>query len=538
METSHPQNSLKISKRIQLLPEYIVDQIKAGEVIEKPASLIKEILENSLDAGATQIDLVIKNNGLDLIRLTDDGEGMSFDDLPFAFCRHATSKIRAFEDLYQLNSFGFRGEALASIASIARVNCSSFNLKSNSGGKITIHSGRQQGHLPFHQQSSGTSLVIQDLFYNTPARLKFLKSQQSEKNALKKVIHAFILSSPETSFSIQWDDKEKEVYPALPKEKIKNRIEQIFFKRRQEEKEIISFKKEYEGHKIHGFLSKESKKGHSGRQQFLFANGRLFIDKLFHQSILRSSFWPEGFSGHYVLFINAPNHLLDANVHPNKTFIKFAKMSMLNSLISSGVKEVSLEKKAEPNFSTPEPQQELNSESLKGWREDHAPPSSNTSGLEFDKSFFKLGPYFFVFNFKNDQFLMNSKEVLKTFLEKTLHPNNYEEDKLIPLLISGPFKEVHIPQSKLDSLKNYGLELEPLEEDNSQEFKTYVLRTLPDGWENIHYRPLVQSIISSEKGSISATSLGPQDIIDIWKSLGEPSKFIFPLTQEKLQSLF
>lgn len=178
-----------VSSRIHLLPEHLVDQIKAGEVIERPANLIKEILENSLDAEAKNISIHLVGGGMELIALEDDGRGMSFADLPYAFCRHATSKIDKFEDLYNLGSYGFRGEALASIASIARVTCVSHpSDPAIAGGRIVINAGETQSHQSLESDQQGTSLFIKDLFYNTPARLKFIKSMTSEKNALRRTL--------------------------------------------------------------------------------------------------------------------------------------------------------------------------------------------------------------------------------------------------------------------------------------------------------------------------------------------------------------
>jgi len=205
---------ISVPPKIDFLPEHLIDQIKAGEVIERPGSLIKEILENTVDAGSKKIELIIRNNGLDLISLKDDGHGMRFDDLPLAFSRHATSKIKRFEDLYSLNSFGFRGEALASIASISRLQCISFTGAENDGSEIRI----EGGHTILHErrknpgQGHGTELVIQDMFFNTPARLKFIQSQQAEKQFIRRIIYAFILSHPEIEFQVKVDDEEKEIF--------------------------------------------------------------------------------------------------------------------------------------------------------------------------------------------------------------------------------------------------------------------------------------------------------------------------------------
>lgn len=228
-----------VSQTIKLLPEHLIDQIKAGEVVERPASLIKELVENSIDAGSSKISIAIKEGGMDLISIEDDGKGMTFFDLPYAFCRHATSKIEKFEDLYGLNSFGFRGEALPSIASVSRLVCTSTPKNKEEGGRLVINGGRTESHTSFHNSSKGTSFFVRDLFFNTPARMKFVKSAQAEKKAIKKILHSFILSNPAITFSIKWDDKEKEIYPALSKENLNKRIEQLWFKKMRMKKVFL-----------------------------------------------------------------------------------------------------------------------------------------------------------------------------------------------------------------------------------------------------------------------------------------------------------
>lgn len=328
------------SSRIHLLPEHLVDQIKAGEVIERPASLIKEILENSIDAKSTKIDLHIINNGMDLISLIDNGQGMTFHELPFAFCRHATSKIERFEDLYHLNSYGFRGEALASIAAVSRVTCtSSPDENSPDGGKIIYHGGEclahdQQANLP-----QGTALFIKDLFYNTPARLKFVKSVQSEKNAIKRMVEASLLANPHITFSIKWDEQDKNFFPATADQQ--DRVAQVLLPK-SKDKSLYTIDAEYEGHRVRGYFSQSSSRGNAYKRQYLFANQRIFTDRQIHQTIIRNleKLYPHGESGHYCVFIDVPENLIDVNVHPNKTQIKFFKLPVITALLSSEIKKI------------------------------------------------------------------------------------------------------------------------------------------------------------------------------------------------------
>ena len=336
-------DSLTAQSNIRSLPGHLVDQIKAGEVIERPANLIKEILENALDAGASEIELRLEGGGLDLVQCVDNGTGMGMEDLPLAFLRHATSKIGRFEDLYALETFGFRGEALASMASISRVTCSSHNRKradgSFDGGRIEIHGGKTIAHLPSVGRRTGTNLSIKNLFYNTPARLKFVRSQAAEKNAIKRALNAFLLANPKVEFRIRWDQKEKQVFPAT--EDLEERLQQTLSRKGESAREFHFFEGEYEDHRISGYFSAQGKKGSSGKHHFLFVGGRVFFDRSLHYNILQvlEGHWAFGESGDYVCFIEVPKKLLDVNVHPNKTQVKFFKHHVISGLIGSTLQQ-------------------------------------------------------------------------------------------------------------------------------------------------------------------------------------------------------
>ncbi len=326
---------------IKLLPEHLIDQIKAGEVVERPAALLKEIIENSLDAGAKNLDLQLIDNGLELVALEDDGHGMSYDDLPYAFARHATSKIFDYADLFKLASFGFRGEALASIASVSRLTCTSAKA-SGAGGKIEIHGAEMVSHTEAEGMRPGTSLFIRDLFYNTPARLKFVKSKTSEKNALKRVLDAFLLTARKSAFSIRWDQQDKSIFAACPDHaSFLQRLERIFFKRKDSGKhQLYEIVRDFEGHRLELHISARPISGQS-KQQFLFANDRLFNEKRLHQTITRGlpNLWGNE-SGHYACFFTVPAQKIDVNVHPNKTEIKFAREDIIFALIKAALKDL------------------------------------------------------------------------------------------------------------------------------------------------------------------------------------------------------
>ncbi|GEM_PF-1597970 len=465
MTLFYGETNLDSSSNIHLLPEHLVDQIKAGEVIERPASLIKEVLENSVDSNATQIDIHIIANGMELISVVDNGNGMTFEDLPFAFCRHATSKIEKFEDLYRLNSYGFRGEALASIAAVSRITCtSSKEDNAANGGKIIFHGGECLAHDKQDNLPKGTSLYIKDLFFNTPARLKFIKSVQSEKNAIKRILESTLLAHPHVSFSIKWDDQDKEFYP--PCEISEQRIKQVLYSRNKN-KELLAFDESYEGHRVWGFVSESSSRGNAHKKHYLFANKRIFTDRQIHQTILRGmeGLYPQGETGHYCIFIDVPENLIDVNVHPNKTQIKFFKLPVITALLSSKLKKLVLQNAAPVNQSSfqqgnwqnnsgndslspqfYEPQSFLGrlNEGENNYNRELSPSTKNISAG--DLLFIKEG---------DKQFLLSKKQFwieLSKCLREASH--NHDQD-FLPLLISEP-----LTLSPLDNEEENLLDLE------------------------------------------------------------------------------
>lgn len=481
--------------KIELLPEHIIDQIKAGEVLERPASLIKELIENSIDAKADEINLHLVDNGMELISLEDNGVGMNFKNLPMAFLRHATSKIKKFEDIYRLHSYGFRGEALASIAAMARVTCQSQPKNLNSeGGKIIINGGVEELLVPMKNPKSGTAFYIKNLFYNTPARLKFVKSKTSERIQLKKMITSFLISHPEIKFSIKWDDKEKDVYEKHPADDYLSRFKEIVFPKRKEESPILHAQSSYDGHKVEVFFTLEPLKNSPNKHQLLFANERIFYDKNLHQAILRAtdSLWKFGESGHYVVFITTPPEEIDVNVHPNKTQIKFSKSDVVYSLLVNSFKEAirryqldyrknEIQSMEMPSFDSQSfiPVEEDRSHSLENLRDmtfkSKPLPSVSLSNItEEDKSeFINLNSNYFIFKDQEFYYLTSKIKLIQHYLYNLYLNAEAKEDNISPLLISEPFQIDESIDVYFSILKRFGFEYDRL---NS---KTIVLRTIP-----------------------------------------------------------
>jgi len=494
--------------KIELLPEHIIDQIKAGEVIERPSSLIKELIENSIDAKATKIECELQDVGLELISIVDNGHGMSFENLPYAFLRHATSKIKRFDDLYRLKSFGFRGEALASIAATSRVTCQSIpSNPAKSGGKYIISGGVEELHIPIEGKNSGTSFYIKDLFYNTPARLKFLKSKNSEKIAMKKIWQAFLLSHPEIEFRLKWipskeqsqqNKIEMDIAPVVATKK--ERAFSLFFPKinldwcttqsnsaleKLVNQYLAENHKTYDGHSIHILLSLAPIKNPSSRLQFLFANGRVFHDKGLHQAIIRQMEgpWNSNESGHYVAFIEAPTDEIDVNVHPNKIQIKFSKPDIIYSLISSATKEIkdqiqkdkhksnvqdlidhnlinssenlSLDEKLEVTYQQAEHYFSPNS-LINGHQEINQNPTSSMLSpvISID--------HWLIYAIKEQYFFNSKQNILAEYLFMIIEQFRALKDEPVPLFISEPIKVSPQLDSILPILKESGFECDRL----------------------------------------------------------------------------
>lgn len=478
------------TRKIHLLPEHIVDQIKAGEVVERPSALLKELIENSVDAEPTRIDLQIRDNGLELISVEDDGLGMDKEDLPYAFCRHATSKITQFDDLYNLYSYGFRGEALASISSISRITCTSAPKSDPSrGGKIVFHGGAQKDLSSLPGTTNGTSFFVKDLFYNTPARLKFLKSKTAEKNALQRVINAFILTQPKISFSIKWDDKEKQLIPPCSAADIKKRVSRVFFKKKANSEsleQIIEVNKDYEGTKLRGFYSTSTTKGAAGKAHYFFVNGRLFVDKVLHQAFMRAAqrVWPQGEFGHYCFFIDLPPDQVDVNVHPGKIHIKFLKPSVIFGLISNCIEKTD----DKQNFEHSSEENLYSTESIwSNYKDIVSGDSENPeqSEVSFGKRFFEIDEKHLLLRDQDDSvYLIDLNIFIRSFLEEKLIPNSNLTST--PILIGEAFK---FPKGSIDKklymLTELGFELDRVDQE------TLILRTIHPDFMHFNLNELV-----------------------------------------------
>ncbi|MBQ5857152.1 MAG: DNA mismatch repair endonuclease MutL [Bacteroidales bacterium] len=320
---------------IKLLPDSVANQIAAGEVIQRPASVVKELMENALDAGATQIDLYIKDAGRTSITVIDNGCGMSETDARLCFERHATSKIKKAEDLFLIKTMGFRGEALASIAAVAQVELMTRRADDELGTKILIEGSVVKEQLP-KPMSVGTNFTVKNLFFNIPARRNFLKSNEVEMRHITDEFFRVAMMNPEVSFSLSHN--EKEIYH-LPKGNLKQRIVGLCGK--DYDKKILPVQQETETATINGFIVKPEFLRKTRGEQYFFVNKRFIKHAYLHHAIENAyqELIPKDCFPGYFIDIEIDPKEIDINIHPTKTEVNFQDVKLVYAILHSAVRK-------------------------------------------------------------------------------------------------------------------------------------------------------------------------------------------------------
>ena len=320
---------------IQLLPDSIANQIAAGEVVQRPASVVKELLENSVDAKAKSVQVIIREAGRNLIQIVDDGVGMTETDARMSFERHATSKIRSSDDLFRIRTMGFRGEALASIAAVAQIEMRTRRAEEELGTLIRIEGSDIKA-----QESisclPGTNLLIKNLFFNVPARRNFLKSNSVEMRHILDEFQRVSLANPEVAFSLFHNDQE--IYN-LPAGKLSRRIVDMFGKSYREQLNFCEEQTPYVT--VHGYIGKPESAKKARNEQFFFVNNRYIKHNYLHHAVVGAyeSTLPEGSHPFYVLFIDIDPSHIDINIHPTKTEIKFDDERSVYAIMMAAVRK-------------------------------------------------------------------------------------------------------------------------------------------------------------------------------------------------------
>ena len=321
---------------IRILPGNIANLIAAGEVVQRPSSAVKELMENALDAGASKVTVVIKDAGRTLIQVIDDGCGMSPDEAVLCFERHATSKIATAEDLENISTFGFRGEALASIAAVAEVTLRTRREEDSVGCQVEFAAGK---HLATVEAScpKGSNFAVRNLFYNVPARRKFLKSDNVEfKHVVEEFTHV-ALTRPDVSFTLIHNDRD--VFVLHPAKSLKFRIQDLLGK--NETDRLTDVQARTTVMSVDGFICRPDLARKTAGSQFFFVNGRYFRSPYLHKAVLKAyeGLIPEGAVPSYFIYIETDPHSIDVNIHPTKTEIKFEDDGIVFQTLYACIKE-------------------------------------------------------------------------------------------------------------------------------------------------------------------------------------------------------
>lgn len=321
--------------KIKLLSDAIANQIAAGEVVQRPASVVKELMENSIDAGAEQVKLIVKDSGKALIQVIDDGSGMSAADARMSFERHATSKIKESIDLFNIRTMGFRGEALASIAAVAQVEMKTRRAEDEVGTLLRIE-GSEVIEQDFVQTAKGTSIAVKNLFYNVPARRKFLKSNPVEMKHIIEEFQRVALAHPEVGFVLFHNDIE---ILNLPPSHLSKRITDALDRSYRDQ--LAKCEIETDVVKITGYVGKPQSAKKTKGDQYFFVNKRFIRSNYLHHAVVNAfeSAIPEGTHPFYTLFLEILPENIDINIHPTKTEIKFDNEQLIYAVLRSAVKQ-------------------------------------------------------------------------------------------------------------------------------------------------------------------------------------------------------
>ena len=324
-----------MSDIIHLLPDSVANQIAAGEVIQRPASVIKELVENSIDAGATHIHVLVTDAGKTTIQVIDDGKGMSETDARLAFERHATSKIRNASDLFALNTMGFRGEALASIAAVAQVELKTRMAEDELGTKITI-AGSKVEEQEAVSCPVGSNFLIKNLFFNIPARRKFLKANSTELSNILTEFERIALVHPDVAFTLYSNDTELVNFPVSS---LRQRLITAFGKKLNSQ--LLNIDVDTTLIKISGYITKPEAARKKGANQYFFVNGRYMRHPYFHKAVMEAynQLIPAGEQISYFIYFDIDPANIDVNIHPTKTEIKFENEQAIWQILSASVKE-------------------------------------------------------------------------------------------------------------------------------------------------------------------------------------------------------
>ena len=466
--------------KIVLLPPEIYNRIAAGEVIENPASVVKELIENSLDANADELKIIIKNAGKKEITVSDNGEGMTEEDVTLAIKKHSTSKIKTVEDLNNIKTFGFRGEALSSIVSVAIVEIITKTSNMDAGVKLLVEDAGRKIKKTYIPTKTGTTVKVLHLFYNTPARLKFLKSNNTELKYIKDTITAIALSNPDIKFELIVDAQKDLTF--YKQETVLDRICEIYGAELKET--LIYFESGDDFLKVKGYISKPAINRPTRNVQYLFLNKRPIIAKYFNFWISEAfkELVPKGRYPYAFVYIDASSEFVDVNVHPAKKEVRFLNEFFIGNKIINTIKSVLSPQTAIPEIPHIEPKKSENKKEIKESiqnaiykfvqtqekkKQPVVTPVEPVSFKEFKtENFFTLfNTYIFYEKNENevlviDQHAAHERVIYERLKYEIKKKENLTQNLLIPLNVSLSPSEMEVLKSTEDILKEIGFVFE------------------------------------------------------------------------------
>lgn len=528
---------------IKLLPDSVANQIAAGEVIQRPASVVKELIENAIDAGATQVDLIVKDAGRTIISVIDNGCGMSETDARLCFERHATSKIKCADDLFKIRTMGFRGEALASIAAVAQVELSTRRKEDEVGTKIKIEGSKVTEQMP-KPMSTGTNFTVKNLFFNVPARRNFLKSNDAELRHINEEFFRITMMYPEVGFTFTSNDKELfHLYPGT----LKQRIVGLFG--RDYESKVLPVNQVTESVTINGFIVKPEFSKKTRGEQYFFVNRRFIKHAYLHhavESAYKELIPQDCFPGYFIDIQIDPKEI-DINIHPTKTEVNFIDVKLIYAIMHSAVRKAigqhnlapMLDFDVNPNLGIDfgdasridrpiiEPKVEFNPSynpfkinpihhQQQNWRiayddsedtvsENRVEPVQNIS--EEQKSLFiQLQQSFIVTSVKSgllviDQHLAHERILYEKYLKEIELNVEASQQELFPQHISLNINDASLLKEMKPELEKVGFRLEPLNQT------TFIINGTPVDSKGSDAVALIEKILESYKTNLTEKQL-------------------------------
>ncbi|MFH0887573.1 MAG: DNA mismatch repair endonuclease MutL [bacterium] len=493
-----------MNSRVQVLSEDLVNKIAAGEVVERPASVVKELLENSIDAKARRIDIEIHNGGADLIRVTDNGIGigMGADDLLLSIERHATSKISSLSELFSIDTLGFRGEALPSIASVSKFRISSRAKEQNRGYEIVLDGARDQ--IPVAREVGipfGTTVIVENLFYNTPARLKYLKSVNTETGHINEIISKYILAYPDIAFKLSHNGKD--ILSSPGNGKLLDAAAAIYGSKLA--KDLLEVDYTRGNYRVRGLISKPTLTRINRDHQSFYVNGRYIKNIMISRAVEDAyhALIPHDRHPFALIFLEVPNNEVDHNVHPTKREVRFLKLNEVMFLVREAVKSVIAGAGVGANYNLPRGGETINVPVTdkwiptmdKIWNDQVMTPAREFMPVQVQdkdgiRAVAQVALTYIIAVDGSDILLIDQHAAHERMIYESLEVEKHSQQLLVPETIELTVAEKSKVADKLDYLKNIGFEIDDFGE------AAFLLRAVPYSVGKVPARELFSDIVS------------------------------------------